>query len=456
MTLRIAHILIRHQDIESSKVSLSMLEWTTEYPPARRSRIAAWQLAESIAERARKDPSTFAELARDVSEDPTTRDQGGDLGFVMASQLWNWPHVLDALAATAEGGVSPVVETEQGFHVFLRRAPPAARRLSGARILLSHRDAPFPSEVAVLRKPVARSRDEAKQLAEELHRRLRLEPSGFQRFASEYSDHLDAERGGDFGTWSNREPTPLSRQVATLDRLQIGEIAPPLETLFGIEIIMRTEDRPRSEYAAGTLQFPFHPQNPASKLEAAGAAERAAALLKSEPALFEKMQRERQSERPLHVVSGRDTQAVEDALARLEPGQVSPEPVLSSTRYLLLKRLDLSVLPPVPPPRTELPSPTQMDLADMVRNAQPAFLRTEFQSIAQQASALPGLGKDAVRELVRLHETGATFTGLAPDERVRAFQRLDAEIERLLGAVAHQQYRALAHAQLERALMTQR
>ncbi|XYI03820.1 hypothetical protein ACMHYB_30270 [Sorangium sp. So ce1128] len=219
---------------------------------------------------------------------------------------------------------------------------------------------------------------------------------------------------------------------------------------------MRTADRSRAEYAAGTLQFPFHPQDPASKLEAASAAERAAALLRSEPALFEKMQRERHSEQPLHVISGRDTQAVEDALARLEPGQVAPEPVLSSTRYLLLRRLDLSVLPPVPPPRTELPSPARMDLADMVRNAQPAFLRTEFQSIAQRASALPGLGKDAARELVRLHETGAIFTGLALDERVKAFQRLDAEIEQLLGAEAHQRYRALAHAQIERALMTQR
>ncbi|HET9958946.1 MAG TPA: peptidylprolyl isomerase [Polyangiaceae bacterium] len=455
VTLRISHILIRHKEVEDSRVSLSLFDWYTQYPGVTRDRIEAWQLAERVARRAQQNPGSFAALAREVSEDPTTRERGGELGTVMASQLWNWPTVLDALAATSEGRVSEVVETEQGFHVFLRQAPAPERKLSGARILLTHTDAPFAGDVAVTRQPIDRSRAEALKLSAELYQRLRDQPTAFPQLVRDHSNHVDAERGGDFGTWSTREATPLSRQVAVLATLQIGQVSAPIETVFGIEIIMRTADPPRPEYAADTLQFPFQPDDPASQLAAKNAAEQAAARLAHEPRDFETMQRERHPS-PLHVISGRDTPALEQALARLELGRVSPQPVLSSTRYLLLKRLPSSVLQPNPPPVTELPNPGRVELSKMVRYAQPAFLQVQFQSIAQQASTSLGLDRETSLQLIRRHDEGANFTGLGPDAREQVIQRLGDELRQLLGTAAYEKYQTLAHAHLEQALMSQR
>jgi parvulin-like peptidyl-prolyl isomerase len=68
----------------------------------------------------------FAALAREFSDDAATREQGGALGlFARGSH----PKAFDDAAfALKEGGVSPVVRTEFGFHVIrLERREPARR-----------------------------------------------------------------------------------------------------------------------------------------------------------------------------------------------------------------------------------------------------------------------------------------------------------------------------------------
>lgn len=450
---QISHILIRHEEVESSRVSLNMLEWYTTYAPSRRSRIEAWQLAEQIALRARQNPAAFADLAREVSEDPTTQLVGGELGLVVASQLFAWPAVLDALAATPEGGVSGVVETAEGFHVFSRRAPDAARTLSGARIVLAHTDAPFIAQVAVARRPVTRSREEALTLAQEVYERARSAPASFASLALEHSDHEEAERGGDFGTYSSREPTALTRELATLARLQVGEVAPPLETFFGFAIIQRTKDQPRQRFAAGTIQFPFDPENPVTKLSALEEARSTAALLARDPQLFEELQQSRCCSGALEVVEGRDTPELESRLGELRPGELAPEPVLSSTRYLLIKRLPSDVLPPLRAVSTELPSAEYVDLFELAHNLQPSFLELELRHVAERAETELQIDPPTARELRLRHEHGAKFNGLGPEQRVTVLRRLDAEIEKLLGPELHGRYRALAQRHLADAAM---
>jgi len=62
----------------------------------------------------------FAQLARETSDDPSSREQGGDLGtFTQNSH----PKAFDDAAfATRPGAVSPVVETDFGFHIIKVKA----------------------------------------------------------------------------------------------------------------------------------------------------------------------------------------------------------------------------------------------------------------------------------------------------------------------------------------------
>jgi peptidyl-prolyl cis-trans isomerase SurA len=74
----------------------------------------------------------FAELAADYSEDPQTAPQGGDLGFVSASQLSRVPPILrDIVLKTEPGRVG--VATQDGAYAIvavLAKEPPGQRELT--------------------------------------------------------------------------------------------------------------------------------------------------------------------------------------------------------------------------------------------------------------------------------------------------------------------------------------
>jgi foldase protein PrsA len=66
----------------------------------------------------------FAELARQLSKDPGSKEQGGDLGFVGKGQLVP-EFERAAFALQRPGELSPVVKTQYGYHIiqFVERTP---------------------------------------------------------------------------------------------------------------------------------------------------------------------------------------------------------------------------------------------------------------------------------------------------------------------------------------------
>jgi peptidyl-prolyl cis-trans isomerase D len=70
--------------------------------------------AESIREEAVQGKD-FAQLAKQYSEDPVTKDQGGDLGTITRGQVV--PEFEEAAFSLKAGGISSVIQTPYGCHV---------------------------------------------------------------------------------------------------------------------------------------------------------------------------------------------------------------------------------------------------------------------------------------------------------------------------------------------------
>jgi peptidyl-prolyl cis-trans isomerase D len=90
--------------------------------PRRSERAEARKRIDALAAELRKDPARFAELAQANSQDPGSAAQGGDLGWFGRGAMVK--PFEDAVFRLRENELSPVVETEFGFHLI---------RLTGAR-----------------------------------------------------------------------------------------------------------------------------------------------------------------------------------------------------------------------------------------------------------------------------------------------------------------------------------
>lgn len=91
---------------------------TTELESARKRAVAA---RERIVA-----GESFEDVAREVSDDEATRESGGDLGWTPAKFLV--PGVKEVVDTLEVGEISPVVASDQGFHVF----KVVNRRMGGA------------------------------------------------------------------------------------------------------------------------------------------------------------------------------------------------------------------------------------------------------------------------------------------------------------------------------------
>jgi len=121
-------------------------EWEGTFGPKMREKEEARKKAQAIAAEVRKNPASFAEVARKESQDPGSKDNGGDLGFA-ARGAFVKPYE-DTVFRMREGQVSDVVESEFGFHIIqltgIRRTDGKEERRSSHILLQAPGDAkPF-------------------------------------------------------------------------------------------------------------------------------------------------------------------------------------------------------------------------------------------------------------------------------------------------------------------------
>jgi hypothetical protein len=401
----VSHLLVRFDEGKNNEVNFSLADWYSVLPPPTRSREQALVLAREIADKARSRPQSFAELARQYSEDITTRELGGSLGGVTLSQLSLWPQVLDTLAAIGPGQASEVVETWYGFHIFYRAAPPAEATVSGAHLVIGHEQARWLPILARGALP-QRSRTDALVLATEIYEAARRNPQSFDALVERYSEHRSAAVGGDFGSYSTREPNPFPRHVEVLSRLAEGEVAPPIDSPVGFEILRRTPARHRPTYAAQTLWLEFDPSaaepDPSSRASVLARATTYAEQVAGDAERFAALRREVCCAYDQQWPEGRGTPALTLLLQKLGPGEVAKVPVQSEFNYVLARRIDAttSVDPAL---HFELPVPERVALGFHFSNIQGSFLAVQLRRVAEKAGAELELDTEQWRRLLELH-----------------------------------------------------
>lgn len=440
ITLSFSQIVIRHAEARS-EVSFNPAYWSSVDTPAR-SRAEALALAEHVAELAAGDPTHFPELAGQYSEDLSSRDEGGALGNYAAVQLSPWPQVLDALSALKAGQTSKVVETAYGFHVFCRSQLPREEYLSGTHIVIGHDQALWLSVFARGPRP-SRRREQALAVANDIYREAQAHPERFAELVQRYSEHRDAIADGDFGVWSTHEASPFPPRMKRLEELAMGQVGRPVETALGFEIIERTALRQRDQYRAAVLVFriareytdaPTDP-SPEARAEALHRAEAALLQLREDPKGFDAS-----DVSVAQWEEGRENPELTRVLARLEPGQITPEPVDTEYGFVLARRLEPL---PIEPQHyeVELPAPKRRELIDFIASlpsheALP-FLRA-FPAIVAPELAL---GHKAAQQLSVLHQLSGSESGnaaLSPIQLSDLFDRTRA----LLGAARYARYEA--------------
>jgi hypothetical protein len=437
-----AQIQISHREVTPKVASFHLPDWTPRAENPTRTRLEAFALANAVAERARAEPGEFARIARELSDDVATRDLGGDLTGMSALTLTQWPEILDAFAALAEGEVSRVIETEFGFHVIVRRPPPAPEILSGARIVIGYDDAPWLQRYLARRRVPERSRAAALTLASELHARLEQHPDEFAALVQRYSDHRDALRGGDFGEWSTREVTPWFRELSALRSVAVEHVAPPLDSPFGVEILLRTPRRPRQTFAQASLELDFDPaaqSGAASSAEAARAElERLLARLPADPSLFARERARLCCEAIDTWLEGRGNPIAEAALAGLAPGEIGSVPVQVETFRVSVLQRQLPGAVSFVPALFELPRPEAPDVEWLASTYGDEALLT---AVSERASAALALGPDVQERLTRGGEALRYLRAEGAEAKLAAFQEYQRYVESTLGAQRYASYR---------------
>ena len=173
----------------------------------------------------------FAAVAKEFSDDPSAKTNGGDLGWITVFSL---PYELENLAySTPVGKTSAVYKSKAGYHIFKNLGErKALGRIKAAQILLA---IPPNSDAATKAKLKAR--------ADSLYARLQA-GDDFGKLATAYSnDVISAASNGQMAEFGVGEYDPTF-ESAVLNLPKDGAISKPFLTSHGYHIVKRIKLTP--------------------------------------------------------------------------------------------------------------------------------------------------------------------------------------------------------------------
>lgn len=212
--IRAKHILIKCDPLASAEDTLRAYNRIL----ALRDRIVAGADFETVAR------------GKDGSEDPSVKDNGGDLGYFTAFQMVH--QFEDAAYSTPVGQVSMPVRTRYGYHIiFVEDKRPARGEIRAAHIMVK------PGTDADADK-------NAEAKINEIYQKAISGESTFEDLASKFSDDgSSAKKGGEL-PWFGAGKMVMEFEDAAFALQKDGEISKPFKTSFGWHIVKRLGYKP--------------------------------------------------------------------------------------------------------------------------------------------------------------------------------------------------------------------
>lgn len=210
------------EEIRASHLLISIKEGDTA---------AAYQRALALRDSIISGKISFAEAARLYSDDPSSAQNAGDLGYFSAFDMV--APFEEAAYATPVGTISQPVRTRFGYHlIYVKERVPHAGQRKAAHILVRW-------------GPTYAAKDsiEAERRIREIYTRLQ-NGEKWEDLARDYSDDpMTATREGELGSM---------RLIPTMEeikrRLSAGEYSQPFRTRFGWHILKVLEVKPIGTY----------------------------------------------------------------------------------------------------------------------------------------------------------------------------------------------------------------
>ena len=168
-----------------------------------------------------QEPEVFADVAREMTDDPAGKENGGELGVI---QVFRFVYPFeDAVYNTPVGEVTDVFRSPYGFHIAFVEDESAFEEVHAAHILIQF---PRGNEGLAI---------ESKEKCDSLYALL-LAGAAFDELAIAHSDDKGSgRRGGDLGWFSRGMMVPQFENAAF--SLNAGEMSKPFMSRFGWHIV---------------------------------------------------------------------------------------------------------------------------------------------------------------------------------------------------------------------------
>jgi peptidyl-prolyl cis-trans isomerase SurA len=200
--------------------------------------LKAYQKIMDIRKQIVEDGKDFNEMAKQYSDDPSAKTNGGDLGYFTALQMV-YPFE-DAAFKTPVGEISMPIRTQFGYHlIYTQDKRPSKGKIEVEHIMIVANDNMSDED-----------RSKAKDKIDEIYNLLE-KGENFEELAKKYSDDKSsAAKGGllpAFGAGTRQRMVPEFEEAA-FNIQNDGDYSKPIQTAYGWHIIKRIKLEPVPSY----------------------------------------------------------------------------------------------------------------------------------------------------------------------------------------------------------------
>jgi hypothetical protein len=228
-----------------------------------------------------------------------------------------------------------------------------------------------------------------------------------------------------------------------LARLKVGEVTGPIDSPYGFEILRRVPVTVRTEYAKTAIELGFDADPAAGEASQASILRKAEAMrrvLTDQPERFEEFQTRYCCEHIERWTRGQGDPTLTRALDAIALGQIAERPLLFQSKYLLLKRLDPSALPPEKPRLSELPNPSEPDYEALLRHNAPKTIAGATRSFVKELPPSSELTPDTTRIIAETLGQLATALEHNAEDRASARANVYSTLAALEGRLSADQF----------------